>query len=128
MSVKTETELTVHTCPSCYVLYAVPKVMTDRKERDGGEWFCPNGHTVVYKETVADKLRRERDLLKQQLAEKDDEIRAIRNQRNAETAKLANLQKRSAAGTCQCCHRTFSQLARHMKTKHPEFKAVKVVA
>jgi len=128
MSVKTETELAVHTCPSCYVLYAVPKVMTERKERDGGDWYCPNGHAVKYSEPESTKLRRERDLLRQQLAEKDDEIRNIRNQRNAETAKLANLQKRSAAGTCQCCHRTFSQLARHMKTKHPEFKAVKVVA
>ena len=128
MSVKTETELEVSTCPSCYILYAAPKKLFERKQSGGGDWYCPNGHSIRYTDNTEDKLRRERDRLKQQLAEKDDEIVAIRNQRNAETAKLANLQKRSAAGTCQCCHRTFSQLARHMKQKHPEFKAIKVAS
>ena len=59
-----------------------------------------------------EKLRRERDQLKQQLAYKDDEIAAKGKQ-------LTRLQKRIHAGVCPCCNRTFTNVARHMKTKHP---------
>lgn len=128
MSVKTETELEVSTCPTCYILYAAPKKLFERKQSSGGEWFCPNGHAVIYTENIEGKLRRERDRLAQQVAQRDDEIKALRDQRNAEIVKLANLQKKTAAGVCQCCHRTFTNVARHMKTKHPEFKAIKVAS
>lgn len=36
------------------------------------------------------------------------------------------LRKRASAGVCPCCNRTFSQLARHMQTKHPTFIAQEI--
>lgn len=121
-------ELEVMECAHCFVCFAAPKRLIDAKRKNGSDFFCPNGHSLSYHDNENAQLRRERDRLKQKLAEKDDELRAVINQRNVETKKLATLQKRSAAGVCQCCHRTFAQLARHMATKHPEFKAVQVVA
>jgi hypothetical protein len=51
--------------------------------------------------------------------------RANRAEREAsiERDKLARLRKRAKHGVCPCCKRTFQQLARHMKQKHPEFSA-----
>lgn len=41
--------------------------------------------------------------------------------RLAEAAREAErLRRRTAAGVCPCCNRSFVQLARHMKTKHPD--------
>jgi chemotaxis response regulator CheB len=40
---------------------------------------------------------------------------------SATRAQLTKTKKRVANGVCPCCNRTFKQLARHMKAKHPEF-------
>jgi hypothetical protein len=37
--------------------------------------------------------------------------------------KVKKLTKRTAAGTCPCCQRTFSNMAEHMKHQHPQFVA-----
>ena len=42
---------------------------------------------------------------------------------NRERLAATKAKKRSIAGTCPCCHRTFRQMALHMRNKHPEFKA-----
>lgn len=79
-------------------------------------------------------MRRERDRLAQQIAQKDDEIREIKKawneaeleaRKNARKAK--SLSDRAHAGVCPCCNRTFKQLAAHMKTKHPDETKLKAV-
>ena len=98
-------------------------------------FFCAYGHEAIFSEgeTEADKLRRERDMLKQQMAQKDDEIAAVRQQRDRareDNNRLAGAalkaKKRSAAGVCQACNRQFQNVARHMHTKHPHFAAQEV--
>ncbi len=66
------------------------------------------------------KLRRERDRLKQQMAQKDDEIREVERQRLAAERKAKRIQRRAHAGLCPCCNRTFQDVVRHMKAKHPD--------
>ena len=77
-------------------------------------------------QTEEEKLRLERDRLKQQLAQKDDEIRDSYRRVEQETERAvraeksqARLMKRASSGVCPCCTRTFSNVARHMKSKHP---------
>lgn len=84
-------------------------------------WYCPNGHPRVFRESEADKLRREVNRLKQQAAQKDDEIATEQKARRAAETATARLKKRTAAGVCPCCNRSFVALARHIKTKHPTF-------
>lgn len=93
-------------------------------------FFCAYGHEQVFarEETEEAKLRRERDRLVQQMAFKDDQIRAERQKREAADASIMKMlaekqrtKKRAAAGICPCCHRTVAQMARHMQTKHPNF-------
>ena len=68
-------------------------------------------------------MRRERDIAKQQLARAEDERRAAERKAEKALKETKRLKKRAAAGTCPCCSRTVIQMARHMKTKHPDFVA-----
>lgn len=117
-------------CPICGVNYGLDKDFDDHrlngaKSNDGCplNWYCPNGHSLVYRDSEADKLRRERDQLKQQQARLEDEARAARERAAKAEAATKRLKKRASAGTCPCCQRTFSNMATHMKRQHPEFVA-----
>jgi hypothetical protein len=114
-----------HTCITCGVIYTVPKVMIDKQREKGGFHSCCNGHAQGWskEESENEKTRRERDRLRQQLAQKDDEIRSKERELAAERTKAAKVKKRSGAGVCPCCNRTVGQMARHMKSKHPQFVA-----
>lgn len=124
-------------CYRCKVQFAIPKNLHDVawSRKEDFCFYCPNGHGQSYLtgETDLDKMRRERDRYAQQVAQKDDEIRAERERRqaaerqvSASKAQVTKMRARAGAGVCQCCNRTFAGLARHMKTKHPNFKAEEV--
>jgi len=130
-------EVTITCCNTdCGISFAVPQ-WWHRGKRDNHSWFyCPNGHHQHFTaETDEEKLRRERDRLKQQVARAEDEAReatmraeraeAMRNR--IERAKK-RLEKRTAAGTCPCCQRTFSNMSTHMRKQHPTFVAEAVEA
>lgn len=113
-------------CGECGIDFGVPAEF-DRERRGNSrlEFYCPNGHVRVYRETEADQLRRERDQLKQRIAQKDDEIAYQRQHReaaeksiSAHKGQITKLKKRARAGVCPCC---FEDLSRHMATKHPTF-------
>ena len=115
-------------CPLCGVRYGLEaRFYADQRAGKGKGWTCPNGHTLVIRESDAEKFRREADQLKQQLAQKDDEIERQRTQRmhserqvSAAKGQITRLKKRAKAGTCPCCNRTFANMAAHMKTQHPD--------
>ena len=95
-------------------------------------FWCAYGHQQHFAEgeTNETKLRRERDRLAQQIAQRDDEIRrqrelgeAAERQVSAARGQVTKLKNRASAGVCPCCNRSFPQLRRHMETKHPTFKA-----
>lgn len=121
-------------CADCGQTFGLTADFIRRRRADGKTFHCPLGHVNYYRETENDKVRRERDLLRQQLAQKDDTIAYQRAQREA-AEKLASVRKgqvtrlknRAAAGVCPCCNRTVSQMARHMASKHPGFKAEEVM-
>lgn len=112
-------------CGVCGIAWSAPKEFMDECRREGGNktFYCPNGHARVFKESDADKVRRELNSAKQLLAQRDDEIIAEQNRVKAEQKKVKKLTKRASAGLCPCCNRTVRQMALHMKNKHPSFKA-----
>ena len=118
--------LKVSHCPACHMAFAAPVEFWERLNRlhdQGGQpnWYCPAGHAIIHAgEGELDKVRRERDQLKQAQARLlDERADQLRGRLKAE-AEVQRQAKRSAAGVCSCCHRTFKQLASHMRTKHPE--------
>ena len=125
-------------CCRCKVVFALTEetyaIAMERREQF--RFYCPHGHDQYYVtgETDETKLRRERDRLRQQMAQRDDEIAAERARRIKVEGELAlterrekRLKKRASAGVCPCCTRSFTDMARHMKQKHPEFVAENVV-
>lgn len=109
------------TCGKCGIVFAMPDRYESARREDGATFYCPNGHPRAFVDSETDKLRRERDLLKQQMAQKDDQLNRAETLAAAAKSQVAKLKKRAKSGTCPCCNRTFSNMAAHMKTKHPEF-------
>ena len=108
-------------CGECGIEFTVPEHFYQERLKTGKGWNCPNGHNRAFKESEADKMRRERDIAIQQRARSEQEAaREVQLRLKAER-ETKRLKKRAAAGTCPCCQRTVTQMARHMKTKHPEF-------
>lgn len=114
-------------CGTCAVWHTVPEIVYECHRREGGFHSCPNGHQRGWskgaEEIERENIRRERDRLKQETARLADEIAAQTARAEKAEAATKRLKKRTAAGTCPCCKRTFSNMAEHMKHQHPEFVA-----
>lgn len=102
----------------------------DSCRETGRTWYCTVcGCARVYGgKNMLDQLREELAAAKQrEETEKsrrlraEDAVREKNEDLRKEKASKDRLKKRIKNGVCPCCHRTVSQLARHMKTKHPEF-------
>lgn len=123
----TTIELVELTCGTCGCIHAIPKLKHDTALEEGGYWHCPNGHERGYKEGrhEREKLRLERDRLKQKVAEQEDALRAASDKTRrmvaAARGEVTRLKKRAHAGVCPCCNRSFANMARHMRVQHPDF-------
>lgn len=115
------TELIELQCGKCGVWHAIPKAIHATCVEEGGFWHCPNGHSWGYREGRREReaVRRERDQLKQRVAQLDDTVAAERRAREDAETKLRTVKRRAVAGVCPCCNRTFQNVQRHMKSKHP---------
>lgn len=119
------------TCWKCKCDYWLPVELYRAAKRSSTiNFFCPYGHSAHYSDgpTDEDKLRQERDRLKQQLAEKDDSIRIWRNEAEQKDRQLSatrgvvtRIKNRVGNGVCPCCNRTFENLHRHMRSKHSSY-------
>ncbi len=120
--------LTVMVC-WCGMRHAVPEELAECQQRqhDNGERvvdiYCPLGHSYVpagkgEAERLRERLRREERRSASLLAELDQEQASHR----ATKGQLTKTKKRIANGICPCCHRSFVNVARHMKSQHPDFE------
>ena len=121
-------ELHVTDCPNCGCVYAIPAGIyrTGVAEKSRKSIYCPNGHSWHFTgKTHEQEVRELRDAAARARARRDQAEAAERMARAREAKERKAKQRlaaRAKAGVCPCCHRTFSQLARHMKTKHPEYE------
>jgi hypothetical protein len=121
MSMTYTEELTVTHC-WCGIAVAIPANLYTTAHRRKHDVYCPLGHTFVFGDTLADQLREERHrhAATRELLEAEERARLAEERSHAQTrGQLRKTRERVAAGVCPFCHRTFSQLARHMKSKHP---------
>ena len=116
-------------CGACGLPFGLSREFYDKKRKSQKTFYCPRGCTVSYHgKTEEEKkiARLERKLSSAESSAKYEENRAARYQRKNSALKghLTRKKRRAANGVCPCCKRTFQQLARHMKTKHPEYGKV----
>jgi hypothetical protein len=118
-------------CGTCGVWFALPEVLYDTLAAEGGFFTCPNGHRRGWDKGTLQKqnerLQQEQARLEQALAAEHRRLIAAQAQTTKARKQVVKMQKRAAAGVCPCCNRTFNNMARHMKTKHPEFKTADIV-
>lgn len=127
MSTFTETRTITYTlrkCRECGLHYAVDSAF-DRQCKEKGEkkaCYCPGCSTSwYYMESEVDRLLK---LVQSKDAQLDQKSAMIREQQKSLTATrgvVTRLQNRAKNGVCPCCKRSFQNLRRHMKSKHPTF-------
>lgn len=121
------TALVVEECPTCGVVYAIPQALKEKglRHKRNASLYCPNGHCWHYLgKTHAQELEELRDRVAFERSQRDQVEAQLVAQRGATTRarnERDRLKQRAAAGVCPCCHRTFKQLAAHMRTKHPDY-------
>lgn len=114
-SVRMTTEL----CITCGVVFGMPEELTDRRRQNHASFYCPNGHSMVYS-GESDKARADRLQAQLEAAQNAQRFaeRRLADEQDRQKKELERIAKRSHAGVCQECHRTFQNVVRHMKTKH----------
>lgn len=120
--------INAHDCPTCGVIYGLAVDYEERRRKDGESWKCPNGHWVSYHKTAADEAKEEAEQLRQQLESQrgwsnklESDLAAERKQHASTKGQLTVTRKRVQSGVCPVdgCRRHFTNLERHMATKHP---------
>lgn len=145
ITIETGVILDVIDCPNCQITFALPHAMNLRRRKDGENFYCPLGHPMSYTPDELDRLRQERDQLvaeRQRLQQEVTRRTAWYDQAQAETAnerkahaltarrlaaakgQVTRIKNRVSQGACPCCNRWFaeSRLARHIASKHPDWK------
>lgn len=119
-------------CCVCLTGFAIEAGLHDARKRDQRSFWCPNGHEQHFTgerpelkrikelEQERDRLRRERDSATSAREWAEQRTRGANIAAGKARAAKQRLEQRVARGVCPCCHRTFKQLAAHMKSKHPE--------
>ena len=121
-------------CPSCGVTIVMPEHMYNSRRNNHQSFYCPNGHSATFggKSEVEKKLAEAEKSIANQKARLEwaeaDAKRARESrdasERRASAARgqVTKIMNRVGNGVCPCCNRSFTNLRRHMCTKHPGFK------
>lgn len=109
------------TCKSCGITHAIPLRLIEGLQQTGGYYYCPNGHQWGWGESEATRMKKELTDAQERNSQLKTELLRIQDQLEASEREAKRHKQRVANGTCPCCHRSFVQLQRHMKTKHPEY-------
>jgi hypothetical protein len=126
-TINTEVTLEVHDCPVCGVPFGLTAPFLRGRRQAGASFYCPNGHALSF-DSENERLKRELERAREsqlaaqrqaarlgtELAQADSENKRLRTE-------AGKAKRRAAAGCCPCCKRTISQMARHIRSKHPEF-------
>jgi len=99
--------------------------MQERQHRDGREQvaiYCPLGHTyIIAGKGEAARLREQLEAAQRARQATRDLLAHEQRSHAATRGHLTRTKRRVGHGVCPCCGRTFQQLARHMKAKHPDY-------
>lgn len=109
--------INVVTCANCGIKFGLEESYQNRKRYNHEDFYCPNGHSQYYpQDNEAERLQKELKRKEQELANTVITKIQLQNDLNKKNRDLNRLKK----GVCHCCNRSFVNLQRHMKTKHPE--------
>lgn len=116
-------QLTEISCGECGGTYAINERYREQKHTAGGFWTCPYckcgwGYGTSQIDKVKKQLQEEQERHQRTLTR----LNATERAEHKVKRELKRVNTRVSAGVCPCCNRTFQQLARHMKCKHPDYE------
>lgn len=128
----TET-LVVEHCYKCGIPFGMPASFKNQllRHRDEQSFYCPNGHGQVYAgetpEAKAKRLEQEKAEVERKLAQSQNDVQIFRNEvfrqkdlKEKLKVRHSRYRNRVKNGVCPHCNRTFKDLQRHFKCKHPK--------
>lgn len=112
-------------CANCGVEVWMPATILRLRLQDKRSFYCYNGHALSWSGPNEDERKIQR--LNEQVARQARRIVFAENAQAAEERShiatrghLTRAKRRTAAGVCPCCNRSFKQLRLHMRSQHPE--------
>ena len=132
MTITVATHLQVVHCGGCAGTYGIDARYYQERREKGGFWNCPycpcscgfpaEGSEVArlkrkleYQEAETERERRRR-------ANEQERHERTRRRLSATQGVVTRTKNRVARGVCPCCDRHFTNLQRHMQTKHPDYE------
>lgn len=120
--IQLETIYVVETCISCGCTFALPQTYQYQRRQDHLSFYCPNGHSQCY---LADsdllKARRALEAAQNETLNAKQDAEWQRKLREKTERKMKKLERRIKNGVCPCCQRHFTDVQRHIETKHPDY-------
>lgn len=89
--------LYVSDCAHCGIVFGITTELEQRRRGDKGSFYCPNGHSMIFSTSTADKLRAELDRERDAVARTRADLAHERTQHAATKGKLTKTIKRAAA-------------------------------
>ncbi len=108
-------------CFTCGVPMWVPGNRARACREEGKGWHCCNGHSQIFKETDVTRLEKQLANEKQRREWAEKNAQTARHAEAIARGKLKATKERIGNGVCPCCNRSFTNLRRHMASKHPGF-------
>lgn len=117
-----QTQLKPVNCYSCGTTFGMESGFYADRLRDHKNFYCPNGHSQHFiGETEAERLQKQLDRERNRVDFYKRESESQKRSRAAMKGQLTKTKNRIAKGVCPCCNRQFSDLHRHMESKHPDY-------
>jgi len=120
LEISTTVKLVTEECCACGILFAMPQQVNERLRTKGGTFYCPNGHSQVYTEPDIEVLKRQLRAAENRATNLESSLNGALDDLSAKKKELRSVKRRVNAGVCPYCRRHFTNLERHVHTKHPE--------
>lgn len=116
------------TCAACGIYFAMPSGLLATRRKDAQAFYCPNGHSLSYHESEADRLQKKLAAKEAELARTTDYLKGARARSdelltriNGYRGVVARTKRRVSKGVCPCCSAKFKNLKEHMQQEHPKW-------
>lgn len=119
LAINTSIALETEECCSCGVLFAMPASLRQKLNREGGTFYCPNGHGQHYTEPEVQVLKRELQKAQNRANTLEYQLNGTLGDLAEKKKELRRAKRRANAGLCPYCRRHFTNMERHIHTKHP---------
>lgn len=104
--------LVIESCINCGVVFALDAEFREQLKESHRTWYCPNGHAMRF------LAENEKERLARQLKLANDDKNRLGEMLRQKEVELSKLNTRIANGVCLHCRRNFTNLRRHMASKH----------